>query len=467
MKHLRAIPGVRVLMQYPDFRLLWTGAFLSFLGTWIQSVAQGWLVYDITNDEAKLAMVSFCGMIPMAFLGPISGALIDTLNRRKILVVAQAIYGCNALFLAAAVHFGFVSYAQIIAISLINGVVNSFETPARQSLVGTMIPPEDLSAAVPVNAMTFNLSRVLGPAIGGQLLALLGAQLCYLINGLSYLALIFAVLAIRANIGRRAAPREPIIDLMMEGWRYTFRDLRLRTLFFMEGTTSMFGLAYIALMPAIAKDMLGLDKRGLGYAMTAIGVGTMTGLILLMMLRAQDQGRPRSDRDDHLLFGFDRAESREITRRRLSLAQRRWGKRDHAVQHHEHDVPAPITRKPARARHGPSYLGAFGSGTASAPRFRSLGGFGGFAPHGPADGVCGSRRGRPGLASPPPTLRRRMRVRKEGRRYSGPRATGPAHRRWRTQVLPSSLRTPGDGGNGVPFSACPKETESCPPEFRK
>ena len=284
MKHLRAIPGVRVLMQYPDFRLLWTGAFLSFLGTWIQSVAQGWLVYDITNDEAKLAMVSFCGMIPMAFLGPISGALIDTLNRRKILVVAQAIYGCNALFLAAAVHFGFVSYAQIIAISLINGVVNSFETPARQSLVGTMIPPEDLSAAVPVNAMTFNLSRVLGPAIGGQLLALLGAQLCYLINGLSYLALIFAVLAIRANIGRRAAPREPIIDLMMEGWRYTFRDLRLRTLFFMEGTTSMFGLAYIALMPAIAKDMLGLDKRGLGYAMTAIGVGTMTGLILLMML---------------------------------------------------------------------------------------------------------------------------------------------------------------------------------------
>ena len=268
--------------RIPDFRLLWTGAFLSFMGTWIQSVAQGWLVYDITRDESKLAWVSFCGMIPMALLGPITGSFIDTWNRRRILVASQIIYGVNALFLASAVYFHFVSYWLIIGVALCNGVVNCFETPTRQSLVGSIVPPEDIPAAVPVNAMTFNLSRVIGPAVGGVLLAWFGAQLCYFLNGLSYLALVFAVLGIRADISAKSARKEPIRDLVMEGLKYTFRDDRLRTLFFMECTTSMFGLSYMALMPAIAKTMLGLDKKGLGMAMTFIGFGTMTGLLLLM-----------------------------------------------------------------------------------------------------------------------------------------------------------------------------------------
>lgn len=270
-----------------DFRLLWSGAFLSFMGTWIQSVAQGWLVYDLTRDESKLAWVSFCGMIPMALLGPIAGSFVDTWNRRRILVVSQLIYGVNALFLATVVHYHLVSYWLIISVALVNGVVNCFETPTRQSLVGSIVPPEDIPAAIPVNAMTFNLSRVIGPAVGGVLLAWVGAQLCYFLNGLSYLALVFAVLGIRADISAKSARTEPIRDLVMEGLKYTFRDVRLRTLFFMECTTSMFGLSYMALMPAIAKTMLGLDKRGLGMAMTSIGVGTMSGLLLLMVLSAR------------------------------------------------------------------------------------------------------------------------------------------------------------------------------------
>ena len=270
--------------QYPDFRRLWLGAFLSFVGSWVQITAQGWLVYEITGDRAKLAMVSFAAMLPMAILGPFAGTLTDTRNRRSILVWCQAIYACSALFLAAAAHWHFVQYWHILAVALVNGFVNCAETPTRQSLVSTIVPTADLAAAVPINAMTFNLARVIGPAIGGLLLGHFGAEACYLLNSFSFAALIFAVLAIRADISAISARTEPMLDLVREGMRYTWMDLRLRTLFLMEATTAMFGLIYLPMMPAIAKDMLHLDERGLGWAMTSVGVGGMLGLLSLMVL---------------------------------------------------------------------------------------------------------------------------------------------------------------------------------------
>lgn len=277
-------PSALGAFKHRDFRWLWGGSFLSFVGSWVQSVAQGWLVFEITGDEAKLAFVTFCGMAPVSVLGLFAGALVDSMNRKAVLVFAQSVFAACALFLAAATHFGFVTYEMILAIALIQGVVSCAEMPARQSIVGTVVPPEELAAAVPINAMTFNLARVLGPAIGGILLAAFGPQACYLINGISYTALISAVLAIRADVrgsGRRA---QPIKDLVFEGMTYTMRDPRLRLLFLSEAATSSFGIFYIALMPAIAKEMLGLDARGLGGAMTAVGVGSIAGLVTLLLL---------------------------------------------------------------------------------------------------------------------------------------------------------------------------------------
>jgi len=280
----RLAKNVRRSFQYRDFRLLWFGAFFSFMGGWIQTTAQGWLVYEMTGDRSKLAWVTFCAMIPMAILGPFGGALVDSLNRRRLLITCQAVYGTNALILALGVTMGWVRYEHILAVALINGVMNTVETPARQSLVSSIIPPEDIPAAVPVNAMTFNLSRILGPAVAGILLTLVGPQICYLANGFSYLALIFALLAIRTDISTRAAERAPILDLVSEGMRYAWRDRRLRMLLLMEITVSMFAMFYLPMMPAIAKDMLGLGEAGLGFAMTAVGVGTKTALITLMAL---------------------------------------------------------------------------------------------------------------------------------------------------------------------------------------
>lgn len=275
----RPATGTLRPFRHRDFSLIWTGAFLSFTGSWIQSVAQGWLVYDLTRDEAKLAFVTFCGMAPLSLFGIFAGTLADTLNRRVVLALSQATFGLGALFLAYVTITGVVQYWHIVTVALILGIVNAIEIPTRQSIVASVVPAEDLAAAVPLNALTFNAARMVGPAIGGILLAQFGAGTCYLVNGISYLALIFAVLAVRADL--RAVPREPepIKDLLLGGMRYTFHDVRLKTLFLMEATVSMFGLFYIALMPAIAREMLHLGKTGLGNAFTAMGVGAVIGLV--------------------------------------------------------------------------------------------------------------------------------------------------------------------------------------------
>lgn len=280
---LRQVPALRAF-RHRDFRFLWAGAFFSFTGMWVQSVAQGWLVYELTNNEAMLALVAFVGTAPVALLAPFAGVLADMLNRRRVLVACQVVFAANALLLALATGMGFVQYWHILVVSAVGGMVGALEMPTRQSLVGTVVPIEDLSAAVPVNAMTFNLARILGPAIGGILLAEFGAHLCYLINGISYLGLILAVLAIRADLNAVRQEKQSMRDLLLEGMIYTWRETRLRVLFLMEIVVSTFGLFYLPLMPAIARDLLGLDKKGLGQAMSAIGVGAMASLITLLLV---------------------------------------------------------------------------------------------------------------------------------------------------------------------------------------
>jgi len=277
--------------QYRDFRLLWIGAFVSFVGTWVRNIAQGWHVYDMTGEVHKLALVSFCSMVPVSVLGLFAGSLTDTRSKRSVLLWCQAFFGLSSTVLAVVTYAGHVQYWHIVAFALANGVVSAFETPARQTTVSRVVPPEDLAAAVPLNAMTFNLARVIGPAIGGILLAAFGPAFCYLLNGISYLALIAGVLAIRSDLSATPSEPQPIQDLLFEGMRYTFRDQRLRMLFVMESTTSMFGLFYLSLMPAIAKDMLGLDEKGLGLAMTFVGIGAITGLLTVSILASRPYKR--------------------------------------------------------------------------------------------------------------------------------------------------------------------------------
>lgn len=283
---------VRVF-RHRDFRLLWTGAFLSFIGSWVQKLAESWLVYQLTHNAYLLGLVMFCASVPTTIFGPIAGTLADTFNRRTLLVVTQAIFALGAFYLAAAAYFHFVTYMQILIVAFILGVVSTVEQPARQATVSSCVPAEDLSLAIPVNAMTFNLSRLIGPAIGGLLLVAIGPAACYLVNGISFFALIFSVLAIKADLSAKQREPLPVKDLIIEGALYTFRERRLRTLFFLESILSICGLVYITQMPAIVARMLlpsgeslegTHDKAINAMAYTAIGIGALCGLATVMTL---------------------------------------------------------------------------------------------------------------------------------------------------------------------------------------
>jgi len=276
---IASIPAFRVL-RYPDFRWLWLGAFFSFTGTQIQNVAQGFYVYQLTGDKTKLALVAFFLFIPMTFIAPFAGTIADIFHKRTIIVVAMVVNGLAALYVAIAYTFGFLEYWHLLAVALLTGVMQTVEAPTRQSIVRLVVPAQDFASAIPAQALTFNLARVAGPAIGGVLADRYGPGACFFVNSASFLGLIFAAFAIRTDLSPAHREPQPMWDLVTEGIRYTFRHRALKTLFIMEAATSLCAF-HISQMPAIAKSMLGLGAQGLGWCYTAVGVGAICGLLTL------------------------------------------------------------------------------------------------------------------------------------------------------------------------------------------
>lgn len=268
------------VFRHRDFRLLWFGAFFSFVGSWIQIVGQGFLVYEITGSKEKLALISFCASIPVTFLGPFTGGFVDAINKRLILVGSQVFFAVTAILIALLVHFNALRVEHLVIVALLNGVVSAFEMPARQSVFGLSVPKEDLPVAIPFQGLTFNLARVVGPAIGGFLLTRFSAEACYWANGVSFLALICAGLAIKVDLSSKNSSDSSVMDLIVEGFKYTVRDERLKMLLYLDILISLGSLFYLAQVPAIAKDILGEEKAGIGHVYMAFGIGSVVALMI-------------------------------------------------------------------------------------------------------------------------------------------------------------------------------------------
>lgn len=299
---LGKVSALRAL-RHPDFRLLWIGALFSFTGSQIQSVAQGYYVYEMTNDKSKLALVMFFWALPVMVLAPFSGAVADRLNRKTVLAWSQVLLMMSSAALAIAFYTHTLQFWHIYVTAFIGGIIQNFEAPARQSIVRTVVGEEDLSSAIPMQAMTFNLARIAGPALGGVLASFGGAGICFAINSFSFLALIFAAILIKADLRPTQLESSSIQDLLLDGIRFTFRHKSLRVLFLMEAATSVFGMFYLSQMPAIAKSMLGLDQAGLGICNSFIGAGALIGLGFVSTL-SQKPIKPLLVRIAMLSFAF-------------------------------------------------------------------------------------------------------------------------------------------------------------------
>ncbi|MBL7972367.1 MAG: MFS transporter [Prolixibacteraceae bacterium] len=261
-----------------NYRLYFVGQGVSLIGSWMQNIALSWLVYRLTGSVFLLGLVGFTSQIPTFILAPFTGVLTDRYNRLRIMITAQVFFMLQALCIAFLVLFNLVDVWHIIVLSLIFGVISAFDAPARQSLVIDLIDkPEDLGNAIALNSAIFNGGRLVGPAIAGITIAAVGEGICFLINALSFVAVITALLRIKIPLKKASVRSANFKKSFTEGFHYTFQSVPIRTFILLLASLSLVGLPFVVLLPAYAKEILHGDSDTLGYLMSSLGAGALTG----------------------------------------------------------------------------------------------------------------------------------------------------------------------------------------------
>ncbi len=268
-------------MHHRNFQLFFSGQLVSLIGTWMQSIAESWLVYRKTGSALKLGAVGFASQIPVFLVAPLGGIVADRFNRRRIVIATQISSMILALIFATLTLTGVIQVWHIFVLAALLGVVNAFDIPARQSFLVDMVGKEDLMNAIALNSTMFNGARIIGPAIAGILVARIGEGWCFLANGLSYTAVITGLLMMRVVKPARLASHGPALAHLIEGYRFARHNTPIRSLLLLLGLVSLVAMPYTVLMPVFADQILHGGARGLGILMGATGVGAMLGALTL------------------------------------------------------------------------------------------------------------------------------------------------------------------------------------------
>jgi len=267
-------------LRHRNFQLFFSGQLISLIGTWMQSVAQSWLVYRLTGSALLLGSVGFASQIPVFMFAPLGGITADRVNRRHVVITTQVAAMLLALILAALTLSHKVQVWHVFVLASLLGVVNAFDIPGRQSFLVDMVGKDDLMNAIALNSSMFNGARVIGPAIAGILVAKIGEGWCFFANAVSYIAVIAGLLMMRVYSPARATSGSPL-EHMMEGFRFVERTAPIRALLLLLGVVSLVGMPYVVLMPIFADQILHGGARGLGILMGATGVGALLGALTL------------------------------------------------------------------------------------------------------------------------------------------------------------------------------------------
>lgn len=270
-------------LRHRDFRLFWSGQLISLIGTWMQTVAIGWLVLELTNSAFLLGLVGAVGSLPFLFFSLFAGVVADRVDKRNLLVGTQAASMLLAFSLAVLTSTSWVRFWEVVVISGLLGVVNAFDAPTRQSFVVEMVGRDDLMNAIGLNSSIFNGARIVGPAIAGALLSIIGVAGCFYLNGVSFLAVIVALLVMKTSSPRSTIRIASVWSNLMEGLAYIRGNFIVFALIGMVAVPSVFGFQYVTLMPLFARDVLGVGSSGLGLLMAATGVGALAAALMLTL----------------------------------------------------------------------------------------------------------------------------------------------------------------------------------------
>ncbi len=287
---MAASPGLRAAVRAlgsRNYRLFFIGQSISLIGTWMTRIATSWLVYRLSDSAFLLGLVSFAGQIPAFFFAPIAGVWIDRWNRRRTLVWTQALSMIQSLALAGLALGHVIDIWSLALLTLMKGLINAFDMPARQAFVVEMIDDRaDLGNAIALNSSMVNGARLIGPAIGGIVIAAVGEGYCFLIDGVSYIAVIISLLLMTVRPRAVAVERKRVFEELAEGWRYVIESAAIRSILGMLALVSLIGMPYQVLMPMIAGNVLHGGPHTLGFLMGMSGVGALASAISLALRRS-------------------------------------------------------------------------------------------------------------------------------------------------------------------------------------
>lgn len=284
--------GLRLpALRHREFRLFWFGQMVSLTGTWVQSVAQQWLVLKLTGSAFKLGLVTTVQFIPLLLLSLVGGVIADRVTKRDLLLATQVVACLLAIALGTLVRTGQVQFWHVLVFAAALGTVNAFYTPARQAFVPELVDKDAMLNAVALNSAIFNGARVVGPAVGGVLVAAVGLSLNFYLNAASYVAVIIGLLLIRPRPPRAEARAENMFHNLKEGLVYIKAAPIVLTLLALVGVASLFAINFSILLPLFAEYVLHIGSSGYGFLMAAMGVGSLVGSLFLAFLTRQEYAR--------------------------------------------------------------------------------------------------------------------------------------------------------------------------------
>lgn len=279
------IRGMVRSLRHRNFQLFFSGQLISLIGTWMQTIAQSWLVYRMTGSSLLLGTVAFAGQVPVFLFAPVGGMVADRWNRRQIVIATQTLSMLLALVLAYLTLTKRVTVGEVMLLAALMGIVNAFDIPTRQAFIVEMVGREDLMNAIALNSSMFNGARIIGPAIAGVLVAGIGEGWCFFSNGVSYIAVIAGLLLMRMPPRQRGPELAPPFEHIAEGFRFVRDTAPIRALLWLLGLVSLVAMPYVILMPIFAAHILHGNARTLGVLMCSTGVGALAAALLLASRR--------------------------------------------------------------------------------------------------------------------------------------------------------------------------------------
>ncbi len=270
-----AWPRALAALNSRNYRLFFIGQIISLIGTWMTSTASLWLIYHLSSSAFLLGVIGFASQAPIAFLSPLGGVLADRFDRLTLLKITQVLSALQSFAMAALAYWKIMNVPWLIGLSLVQGIVNGIDMPVRQALVVSFVEKrEHVGNSIALNSAVFNLARLIGPALAGFVIVYVGVAGCYLVDGISYFAVIISLFFMRIDAPPQRQRRHPLTE-MREGFGYAWGYRPIRALLVTSGLISFVGFSYAILMPLFARDVFGGDARVLGYLMSATGIGAL------------------------------------------------------------------------------------------------------------------------------------------------------------------------------------------------